>query len=111
MKYKYFRHIIIVIFYLINVSAYAYNDSVTDLKKMISQTNDLHKLIDYYQDLTKVYIGSADSNSLASANKLIELSKKSGSDFNIANSFSTMGLALKATNDTYTAVDYFIGGS
>lgn len=108
MKDKYFRLTLLVALFIFNVSAYADNDSVNDLKEKISQTNDLNKLIDYYKDLSKIYIGSGDSNSLASANKLIELSKKSNSEFSIANSFNIMGLAMKSTNDTYTAIDYFL---
>ena len=93
---------------LIFGSCISFSQNSDSIKQLISTTTDNSKLIELYQNLTKSYLNRNDSNSVKTAQKLIDLTKISGTDSDLASAYDVMGLALKTKGNVFLSVEYLL---
>ena len=105
-KHKHISILVIFIYLLLN-NLQLYSKNIDSITKQISNTKDNKILLSLYKELSLEYININDTNAIKTAQKQLELSKKLNNDFEIANSYNTLGLAYKIYGDNYTALNYF----
>jgi signal transduction histidine kinase len=109
-KYLYKKFINVFLVFIVISFTYTdiYSDNTDSIKLLINSTVDNKKLLKLYEIITKIYIVNNDTTAVLYAKKQKSLAEKAGSDFDIANSYKSMGLALRLKDDIYLAADYFI---